>query len=347
MRIKKVFAALLVICCLITSMGIINVNAEEMNVTVEIVSLEADEESYVLPSNGYRKNISIYGITSEGIKIKLEDGLSYLSENDQIVSIYHNTIRAEKAGSTNIFVKYNDLSLTIPVTINNNIDLDMLEKSLLEKAGCTPEVQANYEQVPEYSTSSKRTPQQILDKAAAMKNVVWTPVKDLAGWDGFPFTAGQTYEGIPYSQLEQVDEIKFLSKLENASDFYRKNSIKGKTDNCPTYGVDCSGYVSFAFGLDRMNTSTMVEHLENGTGDIVKVGDYNPKSLTKTSLYNAYRKLQPGNALVKTGHAVLVLSNDSYSEEIVVYETTNTKPIVSVYSYSILYNERYRPFQLK
>lgn len=175
------------------------------------------------------------------------------------------------------------------------------------------------------------------------------PTQTFCMWNGVTnnktFKADNVYYEIPYSQLTQVDEIVFLNKLSSATDFYQNGDVGGKS--CPRYGVDCSGYVSFAFGIERMTTSSMITALQNNSGKIIKVGDYNPKSLKKTEVFAAYAILEASNAMVHNGHARLVLSNDVSSEQIVVYETNNTLPVVSIYTYDDLWKDRYMPFKLK
>lgn len=193
---------------------------------------------------------------------------------------------------------------------------------------------------------------QILDRAAAMKNVRWMPTKDLVSWDNKnTFKANTFYEGIPYAQTNQKDYISFISALNHADDFYLSDEAEvlenGKTVISPHYGVDCSGYVSFALDISRSSSAQMINDLKNNTGEICKVGDYDPSSPTKDDMYNAYKFLRPGNALVHYGHVVLVLVNNISSEEIVVYETTNYLPQVKIYTYNTLWNKGsncYLPF---
>lgn len=207
------------------------------------------------------------------------------------------------------------------------------------------------------SKTSSRTTQDILNKAAAMKNITWVPTQDLIGWNNLKtFNAGNTYTGIPYSQKNQVDEIGFVTAL-TASDFYQNTTIDGKT--CPRYGVDCAKYVCYSLGISLRYTGALVADLKayddktigNEPSDIEKVGSYNAKSLVKSELFSAYAELVAGNAVVyndgKLGHAMLILSNSPSSNQVVVYETQNTVPIVSLYTYSTLWSKRYMPFKLK
>lgn len=362
MKSMKFFAVLLTAACTMGSISPVFCNAKEIEEAVETagsecLSLEAAEEMYVFPSNGYVNVVSVYGVTESGSKMELGDKVQYSSMDETIVSVYQDSIRAEGKGTTNIVAEYNGMTLEIPVIVENEIDLDALEASLLEQAGCSVMDNQDYLEIisdtDRMIDPDKRTAQQILDKAAAMKNVRWTPTQKLRGWDNdITFYANVTYEGIPYSQLTQVDDVEFLKKLKNANDFYAEvQTTKGIP--APKYGVDCSGYVSFAFGIERLNTEDMINALKGNYGKIIKIGNYDPNSLKKEEVYAAYKALNPGNAVAYRnydkdhGHAILVLSNNITSEQLVVYETKNTVPIVSIYNYSDLWSKYYMPFALR
>ena len=51
----------------------------------------------------------------------------------------------------------------------------------------------------------------ILNRARQMVYLSWTPTKNLCGWGVQNyFKANNTYQGIPYSQANQVDDSKFI-----------------------------------------------------------------------------------------------------------------------------------------
>lgn len=90
------------------------------------------------------------------------------------------------------------------------------------------------------------------------------PTKDLVGWKGqYIFKKNTRYSGIPYSQTEyQKDDAGFKDAL-SKSDFYDSYTRFGNT--MPKYGSDCSGFVSFAWGVPRETTASFVQKIKNGT----------------------------------------------------------------------------------
>ncbi len=325
----------------------------------EIAFIETEKEQYIFKNNGYVDALCINGVTKDGIRLELTGKAECFSENENIVSVYEGMIRAEGRGETFIVVNYQGIQLRIPVYVENEVDLDALEEKLLLRAGCGLADNSEYIRVLQNTStkataSGSRTTEEILAKAVAMKNVKWTPKKRLADWrNDEPFEAGVEQQGIPYTQNIQADEVKFIYYMNNDDTFYDVatvqwwNAAKQKMEDisCPKYGVDCSGYVSYALAITRCSSGQMVDNLQNGTGQIVKAGAYDPNKLTETALLGAYKELQPGYALARRGHAILVLYNDVSEKEIVVYETVNRLPKISTYSYNVLWSERYLPFK--
>lgn len=88
----------------------------------------------------------------------------------------------------------------------------------------------------------------------------------------------------------------------------------------PKYGNDCSGFVSFAWGISKKGTGDFITGIRNGTYS--KVGSYNANSPTTAELKEAYKSLQPGNAVGKSGHTFLIAANDAANSKVYVYEQT-------------------------
>lgn len=186
-------------------------------------------------------------------------------------------------------------------------------------------------------TSEER--QSIVAKARNMTNVAWTPTKTLIGWKGkYTFEAGKVYTGVPYSQTEyQCDEEDFLAAM-NSSDFYSSytRTINGVTNVMPKYGSDCSGFVSFAWGISRVTTATLYTYPSIGGYENLQAGDA-----------VVYRVLVGDEWL---GHAMLVSTNfqtppegSGYSEPYVVcYEQNKDKALVSFHTYTSLTNNNYK-----
>ena len=228
-------------------------------------------------------------------------------------------IRAEGKGIATVFVSYNDYNTSFSVTVEDEVDIEKLEKEFLQYAGVNLSDNSSYEKTLADITNQLsgvthiRSAQDILNKAIAMKNIEWTPTQKLEGWDHkVEFPKGVQVKGIPYSQDKQVDDIEFPKALLK-NDFY-------------------SGGAS-------ANDGTFCE--------ISKVGTYNVSSPRQADLLAAYSLADEGDALVHQGHAMLVVYNDKNAKEITVYETQIKLPIMSTYSYSYLAGKDYLPFEVK
>ena len=189
----------------------------------------------------------------------------------------------------------------------------------------------------------------IVKKAKDMVEISWTPKKDLNGWNytGY-FRADKPQKGIPYSQtFYQKDDIGFKSALANNSDFY--DTYKIGSNLMPKYGNDCSGFVSFAWGLQRKTTYDFVNGIKNGTYD--KVGSYDANSPKTTELEKAYKKLKAGDAVVYRnngyGHTFIIASNDKNSYRVYVYEQTDYCASYKSHSYRDMASYKYLPFAKK
>jgi hypothetical protein len=183
----------------------------------------------------------------------------------------------------------------------------------------------------------------ILAKASAMYNFTWVPTRNVRGWKGnTTFEAGKSYRGMPYSQTAyQKDNTGFLNALSNDSTFY--DDYTRFDIIMPKYGSDCSGYVSFAFGISRQTTASFITGIKNGT--YPKVGSYNANSPSYNDLYNAYGSLQYGDAVVKDGHAFLIAhSYGSSGTSYICYEQTPPSAQYTIWTRSDLANKGYMPF---
>ena len=110
------------------------------------------------------------------------------------------------------------------------------------------------------------------------------------------------------------------------------------------YGNDCSGFVSIAWGIERTGTATFIEGMKKGR--FKKVGNYNSSSPSSTALLAAYKVMQPGDALVKEGHIMLVASVDALGQSVTVYEQTPYYARISKKSFSSLLEHSYCPITI-
>lgn len=129
-----------------------------------------------------------------------------------------------------------------------------------------------------------RGQENIMKRARQLLEIEWTPVEDVTQWGGSDvFAAGTRYTGVPYGQPVKACYIGydctlsgFAAAVENdQSLFYREYSEFNKI--APYYSIDCSGFVSYAWGLPvRKTTETLTsvtEKLENAGINELEVGD--------------------------------------------------------------------------
>lgn len=136
----------------------------------------------------------------------------------------------------------------------------------------------------------------IVRRAKQMTQIQWTPQKNIKGWGGgVTYTAGKTYTGLPYGQPVYASYVPWSTGLDGfleavndpASKMYTMTSTYNK--EAPYYSVDCSAFVSWAWGLSsRQTTSTLSSFA------------------TKISA-SSYESAQVGDCLCLAGtHAVLI-----------------------------------------
>ncbi len=110
----------------------------------------------------------------------------------------------------------------------------------------------------------------IVKRAYQLTDIQWTPEKDLTGWGGsVVYRAGRTYTGLPYGQPVYTGYVPYdvsLSEFAAAvrdpdSRLYSEYSTYNKI--APCYSIDCSAFVSWAWGLPfRQTTATLSSYAE-------------------------------------------------------------------------------------
>lgn len=124
----------------------------------------------------------------------------------------------------------------------------------------------------------------IVRRARQLVEIEWTPVYNLFQWDKEgSFWAGTTYTGVPYGQPVQASYVgcdstltEFINACDNErSRMYTEYSEYNKT--APFYSTDCSGFVSYCWGLEMRKTtsdmSDVAELLADHTVNALEVGD--------------------------------------------------------------------------
>lgn len=246
-----------------------------------------------------------------------ESSVVYKSLDPEIAYAWEGRILAMSKGTTDIILSVNDEEYIINVTVKKDFS-EELQKAL--------EVASNKNTMARISSER----QAIVDKGREMASLLWTPTSNLRGWKNeMTFIAGKTYSGIPYSQtqVKQTDDLEFLECLKK-DDFYDDYVSDGVV--MPKYGSDCSGFVSFAWGLSRQTTAEFIKNASIG----------------------GYENLEPGDAVVYRkkvgdeykGHVMLVSMNYSDASEpyVVCYEQTTYKATISINKYSSLTSNGYK-----
>ena len=292
-----------------------------------IVGLTVSDDAVTIDYSDEESFVDAIAMLDDGSSEYVSDIAEWTSSNNQVANVYNGRINAVSTGSCIITVSYEGYSTDIEVNVLAY--RDTLEEIQLLNANI---LQQNLARVAD---------SQVVNVAKEMTEYTWTPQKKLIGWNGHVFEAGVAVTGIPYSQsANQVNKNLFASALLKA-DFY-DSCIRSDGTAMPKYGNDCSGFVSYSWGISRNTTSSFISGIRSGT--YKKVGSYNANSHSTSELKEAYKSLQPGNAVVKSGHTFLIASNDVSNSRVYVYEQTPPKAIYRSWTYSSMASNGYMPF---
>lgn len=163
--------------------------------------------------------------------------------------------------------------------------------------------------------------QNIVKRARQLHEVPWTPLEDRSQWDNRGvFKAETTYTGLPYTQAVNTNgyvgygvslEAFASSVLDNTSKFYTSYSQYNKI--APAIGTDCSGFVSYAWGISSRKTTYSLPQVAE------KVGDQ--------SLYS----VQVGDCLNNVSSHVVLISGVTYDQQgnIVGVEVMEQTPVIT------------------
>ena len=151
----------------------------------------------------------------------------------------------------------------------------------------------------------------IVDRADYMYNTTWTCLKTMTAYcysTYYTFTAGNTYH-LPYGQPTStgayigygVSVDTFVNATKNASSvFYTvksTNSYRGSY--APYYATDCSGFVSYCWGVSQQSTRTIPD-----------ISTYIGAVTTNNATYS----LQLGDALNSYNNHVVLVTGLTYSD---------------------------------
>lgn len=331
-------------------------------------------DSVTLESNGESVFVDLIGVTKDNQYVNLCRAATWSTDDQDIAVADSGRILGQGKGNTIITVSYGDYTSKIYVKVKSHLDIgkevDKINKkdfdsstySLFSLKNSTRRFvfftknlfhgSSNFTSL-SLTTSERNT---IISNAQAMLNVFWIPAKNIRGWrNGYTFYVGNKYAGIPYSQtVYQCDLAKFNSYYNSTTSGFCDNYTRSlwnddlnayETIIMPKYGNDCSGYVSFCWSISRNTTSSLVDGIKNGT--FPKVGSYNAYNPTTTELKTAYKSLQKGDAVVKSGHTFLIASNDTANSKVYCYEQTPYFVQYTVWTYNTMASNKYMPFAKK
>lgn len=151
------------------------------------------------------------------------------------------------------------------------------------------------------STELSSGVQNIVKRARQMTEIKWTPVKDITGWDGgVTYKAGTTYKGLPYGQPVDADYVPWETSLSGFLEAVNNPNSLMYTDyaeyekRAPYYSVDCSAFVSWAWGLKSRQTTSYIADFA---------------TLISTT---SYENAQVGDCLNKAGSHVVLITDITY-----------------------------------
>ena len=264
---------------------------ENLDRTEDII---VSSDNVVIENNAESGWIDVIAKLDNGKYVNITDEVKWDSENYDIAYAFNGRILAEAPGETNITVKYGAFKKNIHVSILHYLDVaaEIERLDALEELENEDEEDIDEEIEPFISGADRDT---IIEKAKAMTEITWMPTEKLNGWDHEGHFKPRTeYRGVPYSQTDFQKDDKGFEAAMAGSDFYKKyerNNIL-----MPKYGSDCSGFVSFAWGLKRKTTYDFAAEIKSDT--YKKVGSYYPSNLDKKILEKAYTKFKKGDAVV-------------------------------------------------
>lgn len=175
--------------------------------------------------------------------------------------------------------------------------------------------------------------QNIVKRARQMTNIQWTPQADIKGWGGgVTYKKGVTYTGLPYGQPVDAKYVPwdtsltgFINAVNNPdSKMYTGTATYNKV--APYYSIDCSAFVSWAWGLSSRQTTSTIKNFAT------KISD------------SSYEEMEIGDCLCEAGnHAVLItdIKYDSNGKIIAVEISEATTGSTNYLCHSVWYGSGY------
>jgi hypothetical protein len=331
---KKVFSAIVLSAIILVSGSCLNsgntasaqsVTENKQSDVATVLSINLSKEEITLNANGDSAFIDATATYDNGTIINVNSDATWSSDNQDVAVAYDGRILAEKQGDATITVSYSSITKKIPVKVESTVTFPVNKITSTTLS----------------SNLSSGSRSSIIATGRAMCENSWTPTSNLAGWrNQYTFTKGTIYFGIPYSQTAYQKNLAGFNSARGNSDFYSSYSLDGIT--MPKYGNDCSGLVSFSWGISRNTTASFIAGIQNGT--FKKVGSYSSSNPSYSDLYNSYKYLQPGDAVVKSGHTFLIYYNGTAAGLCECCEQTPYHAQLTNWNYEDMASGGYMPF---
>lgn len=216
-------------------------------------------------------------------------------------------------GTASVSALSEELADLNPSTDNENYELMCDFDALLYEAGLAPAT-ARYSA---YEGESVQAELQSAELSAGVQNIVkrarqltgfkWTPIENIYKWGGSSyFTADTEYTGVPYGQ--PVNTNGYIgygisldgfanALLDNSTKLYTGYSTYSKT--APYYSTDCSGFVSYCWGLTTRKTTVTIPNVAEKVGDqsiySIQVGDCLDRTISHVVLITGLKYDADGN----------------------------------------------------
>lgn len=302
--------------------------------------LNVTSDSIVLANVGYSAYVDVNMVWPNGSVVNATKTATWSTPDPSMVEIGGGRILALKKGNAIVTVSYQGYKKTIGVTTTNDENLE--NKYVINNGNVLSTATVSS------STVSQRNA--ILKRCSDMLNFHWTPTKDLCSYDAFVFKAGMDQKGIPYSYTNNLSDSKIFASAMSYTNFYKNMFINGKSQ--PSYGSDCSGFVTLAWQLaERYDTVMFLDGIKYGT--FAKVGAYSAYTPNPEDLKKAYAQLLPGDAVVMRedghGHVYIIAANQvaGMPGQLFAYEQTPPYCQFTRHTYEDMARKKFMPFKLK
>lgn len=144
------------------------------------------------------------------------------------------------------------------------------------------------------------------------------------------WTQGRAYYGLPYSQNPNIVN-PINHRICVTYDVFAGSLSKNGTLSRDLGRNDCSSSVVMALQtVDHNIQLTFTSRMRPGVNNLVAVGNYTyygDKATTcskngSSVMYSCYKKLKPGDLLIRDGHASMVVANDTSSNVVTIVHQT-------------------------